>query len=382
MTAPYKRILLTIIILCALTCEYACCQWQEHHNIVYLSYIDGLSERDARLSLATDNVTAFNFEFMPDVSLVHEFETEMFIDGGELAALWKGGRDKGRLLGTRTNSDIIIVARHWKNSGAAITSNFRVFYMPLDGTVRSAFFELSNGSGDVIEYQKAVFESLVERLPLELPDDFWQSRSLAGDWRVFYLFGEGIGLLRSDRVEAGLNTLRRALDIAPFRDLKYFLGKFFVTRQFNYNLATKYLNSVIEENPGDAGAHYWLGFVYRLMGEYDRAAAELEKTITLKPGFLEAYIYLGTLYTDLGDLDRVIHYYESALEIAPFIPSVWYSLASVQALTGNSESALFSLRRCLELDAGTFYRLVRSDADLASLRNSVEFKELLREYKP
>ncbi len=381
-SASLKRVILTIVILTALLGSRAECEWHEHHTIVYLSYVEGLDQQDVWLSLATDNVTAFNFEYMPDVSLVHEFETEMFVSGGDLELLWKGDKDKSRLLAGRTNADIIIVARHRRISGDKIASRFRVNYMPLDGTVRSAVFELRTDAESVTDFQKDVFSELVERLPLRLDANFWDGRELAADWHVFYLFGEGVSLLRNDRIEAGLNTLRSALHENAFRDLNYFLGKFFVTRQFNFQLATKYLTAIIKEHPDDPGARYQLGLAYRLMGEYDRAAEQLEKTVAIKPGFLEAYIYLGTIYTDLGDLDKVIHNYKAALEIAPFMPSVWYSLASVQALTGNAQDALFSLRRCLELDAETFYRLAGSDTDFASIRHTAEFNQLLSGYKP
>jgi hypothetical protein len=60
---------------------------------------------------------------------------------------------------------------------------------------------------------------------------------------------------------------------------------------------------------------------------------------------------------------------------APDSPSLRYNLACLEALTGNREQALASLRRALELRAELSH-WTREDDDLESLRDDPEFRAL------
>ena len=70
--------------------------------------------------------------------------------------------------------------------------------------------------------------------------------------------------------------------------------------------AEKQLRIVIERDPEQADAHYYLGRLYRSSGLTARARASFRKTLELKPRHREAAAELETLGEEPESGDRVL----------------------------------------------------------------------------
>ena len=67
--------------------------------------------------------------------------------------------------------------------------------------------------------------------------------------------------------------------------------------------AIRYMNIMVQKEPGNADAWNYLGYSYRHVGEMDKSFAAYEKALTINPKHREAREYLGEAYLQVGRLD-------------------------------------------------------------------------------
>jgi tetratricopeptide (TPR) repeat protein len=95
--------------------------------------------------------------------------------------------------------------------------------------------------------------------------------------------------------------------------------------------------------------------------------------------------YLEMLRTHAKNLSLVKRYVESMqidrriIQLAPSDPLAHYNLACSYALLKQTDTALSTLRRAVELGYRDF-EFMRQDRDLDSIRKDPRFRQLLREY--
>jgi len=85
---------------------------------------------------------------------------------------------------------------------------------------------------------------------------------------------------------------------------------------------------------------------------------------------------LGHVYTHLGRYQDGLAVDAKLVEAAPDDPTVRYNLACSQALLGQSDEAIATLRIALELGYDDL-DFMREDGDLESLRDDPRFRDLL-----
>lgn len=71
--------------------------------------------------------------------------------------------------------------------------------------------------------------------------------------------------------------------------------------KFLENKQIKKYKAVIEQNPEDAEAHFYLGAEYEKNGNYQLAINEFRETVRLNPNSAEGHFNLGVLYETLKD---------------------------------------------------------------------------------
>jgi len=98
------------------------------------------------------------------------------------------------------------------------------------------------------------------------------------------------------------------------------------------------------------------------------------------PDYIEVLIQLGDVYTKRG-------FYKNGLEVdlklsrlCPQDPVVHYNLACSYSLVGETEKALETLKKAIQLGY-TDFDYMEKDPDLESLRNDSRYKELIEEYR-
>ena len=68
--------------------------------------------------------------------------------------------------------------------------------------------------------------------------------------------------------------------------------------QGKYSEAETILNALVKENPQNAEAHLYLGKVYKVRNQFDRAERQMKRAVDIDPQFLDAYMELGRLSLD------------------------------------------------------------------------------------
>jgi tetratricopeptide (TPR) repeat protein len=122
----------------------------------------------------------------------------------------------------------------------------------------------------------------------------------------------------------------------------YFLG------MEDYPEAIRRHRVVIEDDSGNALAHYHLGFAYGVVGEHRRELAEYQKAIELGLNDWQLFLNLGLLYLDSGQTRDATQVLRLAALLGPDRPETHFNLALAYerrgALAQAEQEALLSLR--------------------------------------
>jgi hypothetical protein len=83
-----------------------------------------------------------------------------------------------------------------------------------------------------------------------------------------------------------------------------------------------------------------------------------------------------------SDFERAARLWFEALELAPRIPETLYNLACAQARLGHAQTAMGYLERAIEVGGGRFRAMARVDVDLAPLRTTRRFRDVVDALRP
>jgi adenylate cyclase len=88
-------------------------------------------------------------------------------------------------------------------------------------------------------------------------------------------------------------------------------------------------------------AHAFLGWIFSMTGQHDKAVAEGEKAVALNPNSADSHNTLGKILTFAGRYEESIPELKTAIRLNPIPPNVYlYSLGISYALTGNLDEAI------------------------------------------
>jgi tetratricopeptide (TPR) repeat protein len=127
-------------------------------------------------------------------------------------------------------------------------------------------------------------------------------------------------------------AVRLAGDDPRFRLL---MAQFYVDEEYRVEeMGIPLAEALVDDVPGDAGAHEALGWGYFVGGRVDEALAELDRALVLDPAYPRAHLHMGMLLESQGRLSEAITHYERAVELDPEGP---YGALARRAL-GRNES--------------------------------------------
>lgn len=195
---------------------------------------------------------------------------------------------------------------------------------------------------------------------------------------------------------------------------------YFVNNQLDS--AKKYFLGLLKTDSLNVFANFNMGTIEVLEGNIGKAFQSFVKSAVYAPAFLEGYVnnlqlYFGKKYTSTDENEyqkfkttqyifnmqylsylSIVYGYirDSALlykgtGVQYFFDQVfiykqhdvytWYHHACYKALIKDTPAALVSLEKALQLGYGSYFTLMY-DADLASIRETAGFKNLIRKYFP
>ena len=93
-----------------------------------------------------------------------------------------------------------------------------------------------------------------------------------------------------------------------------------------YAEAEPYFLTVLAADPGNASAHFNLGYTYDKRGEFEQAIRAFSEATRLHPKLDRAWYGLGLSHAALGQHDRAANALREAATLQPMNPHAWYQL--------------------------------------------------------
>ncbi|MGG6241950.1 GUN4 domain-containing protein [Nodosilinea sp. AN01ver1] len=113
------------------------------------------------------------------------------------------------------------------------------------------------------------------------------------------------------------------------------------------------------------------------LGRNQEAISTYEESIKLEPDNYQAWWGKGTCLYNLSKYQEATTVAQKLTELDPENFLGWYAKSSFNALVGNKELALESLREAVRIDSDSSQRLAKSDPDFNHLWEDEQFKELM-----
>ena len=102
----------------------------------------------------------------------------------------------------------------------------------------------------------------------------------------------------------------------------------------DYPDAIRRHRAVLEHDPGNALAHYHLGFAYGAIGEHRQEVAQYEKAIELGLNDWQLFVNLGLLYAQDGRLASALDVMRLATLLGPYQPETHFNLGLLDERLG------------------------------------------------
>jgi len=125
----------------------------------------------------------------------------------------------------------------------------------------------------------------------------------------------------------------------------YFVYELFDVAEVCFSNATRLA-------PDDFRWHYYLGAIYRALGDSDKARASLIEALRLRPENVPTLLRLGRIDLDANRLEESEQFYQRAIELVPQSAAANDGLGRIAYQRGDYETAILFLSRALELQPG------------------------------
>lgn len=178
--------------------------------------------------------------------------------------------------------------------------------------------------------------------------------------RLLELFG-----FAPQAIDAYLEALRAKPDfLRPPNRIAYLLAA-----QQRFADAEPYFEAVLKAEPGNAVAHFNLGYTLDKRGQHERAVAEFTEATRLHPNLDRAWYGLGLAQAALGRHQEAATALEQAATLQPMNPHAWYAFGMALHATGNRDRFDQTVMHLLRFDPKMTRRLIQEAGrdDLAHL---------------
>ena len=178
--------------------------------------------------------------------------------------------------------------------------------------------------------------------------------------RLLELFG-----LKPQAIAAYSEATRAKPDfLRPANRIAYLLAS-----QERFAEAEPYFEAVLRADPGNAVAHFNLGFTFDKRGQFDKAVHEFREATCLNPKIDRAWYGLGLAHARLGQHREAAEALEQAATLQPMNHHAWYQLGMALHTTGNTERFEQVVMHLLRFDPKATRRLIvdTGRSDLAHL---------------
>lgn len=192
-----------------------------------------------------------------------------------------------------------------------------------------------------------------------------------------YLYFKANILDNAGRTQEAIKTMSDYIANTPDEPAGYYQRGWFKDHSGDIEGALEDYTMAITLQPNVAYAYLNRGVLYRLKGENAKAESDFKQVVRLDsiPEEAECSFYA---YYYLGQKDKAIEILNTILDKDK--KGNCYDAACLYSVMGEKEKALSYLRQSLE-DGYRRFAHIKRDRDLNNIRNTEEFKVLMKEYE-
>lgn len=192
-----------------------------------------------------------------------------------------------------------------------------------------------------------------------------------------YLYEKANILDNAGRTQEAIKTMSDYIANTPDEPAGYYQRGWFKDHSGDIEGALEDYTMAITLQPNVAYAYLNRGVLYRLKGENAKAESDFKQVVRLDsiPEEAECSFYA---YYYLGQKDKAIEILNTILDKDK--KGNCYDAACLYSVMGEKEKALSYLRQSLE-DGYRRFAHIKRDRDLNNIRNTKEFKVLMKEYE-
>ena len=192
-----------------------------------------------------------------------------------------------------------------------------------------------------------------------------------------YLYEKANILANAGRTQEAIKTMSDYIANTPDEPAGYYQRGWFKDHSGDIEGALEDYTMAITLQPNVAYAYLNRGVLYRLKGENAKAESDFKQVVRLDsiPEEAECSFYA---YYYLGQKDKAIEILNTILDKDK--KGNCYDAACLYSVMGEKEKALSYLRQSLE-DGYRRFAHIKRDRDLNNIRNTEEFKVLMKEYE-
>ena len=192
-----------------------------------------------------------------------------------------------------------------------------------------------------------------------------------------YLYEKANILDNAGRTQEAIKTMSDYIANTPDEPAGYYQRGWFKDYSGDIEGALEDYTMAITLQPNVAYAYLNRGVLYRLKGENAKAESDFKQVVRLDsiPEEAECSFYA---YYYLGQKDKAIEILNTILDKDKM--GNCYDAACLYSVMGEKEKALSYLRQSLE-DGYRRFAHIKRDRDLNNIRNTEEFKVLMKEYE-
>jgi len=187
----------------------------------------------------------------------------------------------------------------------------------------------------------------------------------------------GIILIQQGNLDAAITHFQDAVRLTPdFKLADNNLKKALAIRN-NMGQDAAALQNALKDNPNNPILHFKMGNLYLGKGDLRKAIAEFETALSLQPEFIAAQNNLALTYAANRQYDRALTAFKKLIELDPDNAGNYYNIAVLYALQNNVPDSIAWLKQAVAKGYQN-WGLIKTDKDLANIRNSAEYKKLVK----
>jgi len=138
---------------------------------------------------------------------------------------------------------------------------------------------------------------------------------------------KGERLLKNEQYQDGVATFKSIVQEEPKNpEAHYYLGRFYLAQE-RPEEALPHLKQAVQGNPAKANYHFWLGVAYWAIRDFDLERKSYLQALAKDPKHVPARLYLAHTFLDSGEWQEALDNYDQLLRREPYNPEALYNRA-------------------------------------------------------